>query len=109
MAECQPGPSSHGDTVLIRVFTLLHAPSPSQPYLHPYAPQPTRSGWKGKARDDRPSLEDQVRLVREMGAALDGARAVLGRRDGDWAKLSRALREVWVAQSCCCGPRVDKS
>jgi hypothetical protein len=94
-------PSSPGATILTHLSSLLPTTSPTQPYLHPYPPGASQSGygWKGKARELYPSAEEQLRLIREISAAIDGARTVLAKKDGDWAKLSRALREVYVLYS----------
>lgn len=102
MAETtHAGPSDHstsssGATILTHLSALLPTSSTTQPYLHPYAPGAFQSGygWKGKARELYPSAEEQLRLIRDISAAVDGARTVLAKKDGDWAKLSRALREV---------------
>ncbi|GFZ50897.1 hypothetical protein JCM24511_08655 [Saitozyma sp. JCM 24511] len=107
MAETtHAGPSDHstsssGATILTHLSALLPTSSTTQPYLHPYAPGAFQSGygWKGKARELYPSAEEQLRLIRDISAAVDGARTVLAKKDGDWAKLSRALREVVTHQN----------
>lgn len=87
-------------TVLTTLRTLLRAhvaahPSPTLPYLHPFAPAP-RTAWKGKARAGLPSAEEQVAQLRAVKEAVEGARGVLarGRDDKERVRAARAMREV---------------
>src|SRR5690348_12827546 len=98
MAETtHAGPSDHstlssgatgatGATILTHLSALLPTTSTTQPYLHPYPPGASQSGygWKGKARELYPSAEEQLRLIRDISAAVDSARTVLAKKDGDW-------------------------
>ncbi|CAK9784184.1 hypothetical protein CC85DRAFT_298844 [Cutaneotrichosporon oleaginosum] len=111
-------------TILTTLHTLLRAhcqahPSPTLPYLHPYAPLPP-APWKGKARAELPSAEGQLEALRAMRDVVDGARGVLGRRDEvDRVRLARAMREVITHESSLlplgttlaslppCEPRLD--
>ncbi|WOO77250.1 uncharacterized protein LOC62_01G000843 [Vanrija pseudolonga] len=92
-------------TVLTTLHTLLRAhvaahPSPTLPYLHPFAPAP-RTAWKGKARASLPSAEEQVAQLRAVKEAVEGARGVLarGRDDKERVRAARAMREVITHES----------
>ncbi|TXT15628.1 hypothetical protein VHUM_00131 [Vanrija humicola] len=87
-------------TVLTTLHTLLRAhvaahPSPTLPYLHPFAPAP-RAAWKGKARASLPSADEQLAQLRAVKEAVEGARGVLarGRDDKERVRAARAMREV---------------
>ncbi|KAL1413354.1 hypothetical protein Q8F55_001113 [Vanrija albida] len=93
------------ETVLITLHTLLRAhvaahPSPTLPYLHPYAPAP-RAAWKGKARASLPGAEEQAAALRRVKEAVEGARGVLarGRDDKERVRAARAMREVITHES----------
>ncbi|GMK57565.1 hypothetical protein CspeluHIS016_0403990 [Cutaneotrichosporon spelunceum] len=103
-ATASAPPKVNAPTILTSLHTLLRAhcqahPSPTLPYLHPYAPLPP-APWKGKARADLPSADGQLETLRAMRDVVDGARGVLGRRDEvDRVRLARAMREVMTHES----------
>lgn len=94
--------SSQTPLLLDQIRALITAASAatSVANLHPYASLPDNGPaslkGKGKAVDQHPlpSLEAQIEAVRQLGAALDQARAALGSMNGDWSRLSRSLREM---------------
>lgn len=66
-------------------------------YLHPYAPLPGNigpAGWKGKGKETADSVQAQLEMVKAMRACVEQAKTRLSQREGDWGKLSRALKEV---------------
>lgn len=85
---------------LLSQLNALTQPSLALPtaYLHPYAPSTNSapSGWKGKARADPPpqSVQAQLEIVQAVRSCVEQAKEVLIKREGDWGKLSRAMKEV---------------
>lgn len=99
-AASSSSPIQANTTVLSTLHNLLRAhvaahPSPTQPYLHPYAPLPA-SAWKGKAKAELLSQPQQADALQAIRKTLEGAKAVLGKRENDRLRLTRAMKEVWV-------------
>lgn len=87
-------------TILSTLHNLLRAhvaahPSPTLPYLHPYAPLPA-SAWKGKAKAELLSQPQQADALQAIRETMEGAKAVLAKRENDRLRLTRAMKEVWV-------------
>lgn len=85
-------------TVLSTLHNLLRAhvaahPSPTLPYLHPYAPLPA-SAWKGKAKAELLSQPQQADALQSIRETMEGAKAVLAKREADRLRLTRAMKEV---------------
>lgn len=93
-------------TVLSTLHNLLRAhvaahPSPTLPYLHPYAPLPA-SAWKGKAKAELLSQSQQADALQAIRETMEGAKAVLAKRENDRLRLTRAMKEVWVFMAVQC-------
>lgn len=85
-------------TVLATLHNLLRAhvaahPSPTLPYLHPYAPLP-ESAWKGKARAGLLSQSQQADALKVIRETMEGAKSVLAKRENERLRLTRAMKEV---------------
>lgn len=107
-----PAGASDASTILSTLHTLLRAhvashPSPTLPYLHPFAPLSLGKGWKGKARAGGGSPEEQAASLKNMREAVELAKNILTRGsappsaggaqatgDKDRVRLARAMREV---------------
>jgi len=101
-------------TILSTLHTLLRAhiashPSPTLPYLHPFAPLPQAKGWKGKARAGGGDADEQVATLKSMREAMETAKNILARNpsgqvgtpmasvspgDKERIRVARAMREV---------------
>lgn len=99
------GPSRQPPPTLLTHLQYLTNPALALPpaYLHPYAPLPGNrgtAGWKDKGKGKASTLqsvESQLEAVRAMRVCVEQAKERLVAREGDWGKLSRALKEVYVS------------
>lgn len=88
-----------GQSILSNIQALTQ-PSLGLPsaYLHPFAPSPGNGGftlWKGKGKAvSTDSIESQLEVIRAMRLSVEQAKVQLTKREGDWGKLSKALKEV---------------
>jgi hypothetical protein len=85
-------PGANVPTILSTLHTLLRAhvashPSPTLPYLHPFAPLPQVNGWKGKARAAGGNGDQQVASLRSMREAIESSKNVLARGGGPSASV----------------------
>jgi hypothetical protein len=91
----EPGPSN----ILAALNTLLLSSSPkSSAYAHPFAPAQNYGSWKGKAKESSHGveLEEQKKLLEQLGQGIASATAIIGRaaRQEGKTKLGRGMKEV---------------
>ena len=85
--------------ILSALHTLLLSSSPKSPaYAHPFAPAQNYGSWKGKGKEGSHGveLEQQQRLLEQLGQGIASATAIIGRaaREEGKTKLGRAMKEV---------------